>query len=512
MDRYLSRIDTQARDLPQQHRFFIWGVIAGFLFLAVYLGMKVGQGAYQMPMLVCAAMCGTAVGLWMGPKLWLLVPLGMCFEIPALPIGGRSIELTELAVAGAALGILVRFFTREEKIRIFRPESTGILLYIAWVGLIWALNPVGLAMLGSETVGLRFYIKLLIAFTGYIIISSRTLTTWDCRQIIRMWIAGAYISFAVGLVLYYVQGPPQFMDAVGPEDNFYTWHQSLVKPAFATLTYIFCRFRFSEIVDLRRWYLPVVIAGCYAMGFLSGKRAGLAFLLLLPFLVFAARKEVLGLVISGVLGILAVGILVSAQGRFIALPLTVQRALSYLPGEWDRQISQMSHGGSLDPFRTQMNELAWGQIQENPIIGKGFGIDVKKFVRIIQSTDNFSYRNIVALAMGSSWHNTWLGIWADFGFPAIIFWGIYVVQSLVLSRKQLRSTTRNQPEHVLAGMITLTFVFKLLTSYTGGHSAMTPLEQWWMYGIIVALVGAQRANQKRSGQKPAHRNAWELRT
>src|SRR5438552_16647180 len=85
---------------------------------------------------------------------------------------------------------------------------------------------------------------------------------------------------------------------------------------------------------------------------------------------------------------------------------------------------------------------------------------------------------LLSLALGSSWHNTWLGIWADFGLPAVLFWAIFWTQALVIGFAVYRRTLPGSPYQTLALMLLFSFIINILRSWTSGHSADGAFATW----------------------------------
>jgi hypothetical protein len=113
---------------------------------------------------------------------------------------------------------------------------------------------------------------------------------------------------------------------------------------------------------------------------------------------------------------------------------------------------------------------------------------------------------LLTLALGSSWHNTWLGIWADFGLPAVLFWAMFWVQAVFIGFWVYRRTPHGSAFRTLAMMILLYFIGDILRSWTSGHSANDPFTRWWMYGIMLCLAGVfQRQSQSLKTAAPSER-------
>jgi len=506
MNRPSYGIDLGRTDMPLQHRYFLWAVIALFMVVAVWMGSKIGSGSYQQPMMVVAVLFGLGIGLWMGEKVWLLVPVAFLFNIGTIPVGGRTIELSELACAGVAFIALLRFATRSQPLRIFRSLALGVVLYFLWAMFILVMNPVGLAVMGSADVGLRFYFKIALGFSAFLVMSNQKIGEWECQFLIRMTLIGSVFSAIVdaSATIAGIRETSANTAAMGisgysgSEGEGYTWHQSLSGPAMIFTAWMFSRYRSTEIFSIQRFYLPLIYLVALVLALYSGKRVGFAMVLVFPLIALIVHKEWKAIMLSGVLAILGISFLVAGHGSLFNLPFTVQRALSTLPGT-DGWEAKRGFAESIDPFRDKMRELAWTKIQENPVIGKGFGLDVKDYLRIVQSGD-FMTILVLGLAMGSSWHNTWLGYWADFGFPAIVFWAIFRLQFVWLSWKTYKLAEPKSAIQVLALMFFISSIEGWLTSWTSGHSANDPYSQWWRYGFIVSLYTCLCLRRVRSVQ------------
>src|SRR6202011_1536629 len=150
-------------------------------------------------------------------------------------------------------------------------------------------------------------------------------------------------------------------------------------------------------------------------------------------------------------------VLTAGQGTWFKLPLQVQRSLSYLPGNWDWEVRQQFQGG-IDPFRQELRDLAWKNITAHPIVGQGYAVNARELWVMGRQATNLSEFGIMVMALGSSWHNTWLGIWADFGLPAIIFWAVFWIQSIRVGNRVYRNSAHGSSIRTCGLMILLYFI------------------------------------------------------
>src|SRR5438046_9482107 len=130
-----------------------------------------------------------------------------------------------------------------------------------------------------------------------------------------------------------------------------------------------------------------------------------------------------------------------------------------------------------------MRELAWANIEKHPIFGQGYTVNWNEIYGIYARRDPHMFA-VLSLARGSSWHNTWLGIWADFGFPAVLFWAIFWIQAVVIGFWVYRRTFHGSSSRTLALMLLLWFIILICRSWTSGHSADSAFSTWWMFGLL----------------------------
>ena len=199
------------------------------------------------------------------------------------------------------------------------------------------------------------------------------------------------------------------------------------------------------------------------------------------------------LLLGGILASVLLSIAVLGQGRLFVLPLAAQRTLVNLPGEWDARVLSSTTGldkEEKDVFRSMMKEKAWQIINDKPFTGRGLSIDLKDMVALIQTNQNIEKKEMDALAAGSSWHHKWLGISADIGVPAAVFYGFFNLLLLILYIL-LVVKSRNQGWYYAFSLFQLCMAARyILLSTNGGHTATSPIEEWWVYGIGLAVLSS----------------------
>ena len=482
-------------------------MLLGF-FLAVFMGSAVGSADLGIVSIVLGVGIGIATFLVLGKNYWLLIPFSLGASFPALPVGGRTLDFPELAIAGSGLFFLLRLASRKEKLQIFRQASVPILLFVAWVSMVFMLNPVGLAMLGSEMGGARFYLKLALAFAAFLIMSNRDYTEREMRWIFASLIFGAVFSLFYGFAEYTIQGPKVDITTGMVADEYYTWHQLLAGPPLTITFLLFARWSPREIFTLQRAWLVFLYFACFLLVLLSGKRMAMLTMVVVPLVSAIVWRQFIPIFVALILATASLLALTAGHGQLFNLPLVAQRTISFLPGDWDADLVGLT--GGKDDFREELRRMATDTIKSYPWIGRGFALSIQDTSTASAMAEKGGAIDIqvASNALGRSWHNTWLGYAADFGIPLSVIQAIIYIWVIVLSAKVFRHYGNRSLFGVFALYLLLFTVRDLLASHTSGHTAFDAWVRWWMYGVLVSLYCAL---PKKQGAIPARSVDAKLR-
>jgi hypothetical protein len=469
--------------------------------VAIWLGTRAGQGNVRfVGGLVLTALLVVVV-MKLGARSWLLLPLGMTLNVPVPLTFGREFNCRELSCIVLVIHTMCRVALRRQKLEIFRKAHVWPLLYAGWAFMVFLKNPTGLMSLGAETVGARFYFQIFLGLCSFLVVANTAVEERDMKWFFILTFAGACVNVAHG-VWYWQSGQAlvdrfsQTVNLYQADEEFYTWHQALSMPALVAVMLIFARYQHQEIASIRRAYLWLVIATAVGLIAFSGKRAGVGSVFLIP--VFAAllhRRVGMGGILVLAMGVL-IGVVTMSHGRILRLPLSAQRALSFLPGDWDPRVKML---GTQDEFRKLMREAALEQVQQHPWVGKGLAINLKEYWGDRLATGG----QITAVTAGHSWHTLWLGIAADFGIPAAIIWALLWIH---FTRLAFTLAPRLPPAswaRTLASYLFIYLCWQWVNSYTSGHSAQPAFDGWWLYALLVPLSRMLERREEESAHRPA---------
>jgi O-antigen ligase len=120
----------------------------------------------------------------------------------------------------------------------------------------------------------------------------------------------------------------------------------------------------------------VFFVAALAAIFLSGFRATILSAMVFFALATLLRRRGQDIVVAGGVSLLGLVFLILLQGSVVQLPLTMQRTLSWLPGDWNQEVVDNAEGSSR--WRYEMVEWAWNDttVLRNKIWGQGIGFTI----------------------------------------------------------------------------------------------------------------------------------------
>lgn len=435
-----------------------------FAFYALRLGLA---GGFLWIHIFLMSLIGGTLIFSFRDRYWLLIPISMLANITALSVFNRSINLIEVSVL-VCIAVFLIHTALQKQSTYFHPNlSWPIYVHLLWVGVMFALNPIGMAFLGSENVGGRFYLNILMGALAFTVLLQQRCREKDAMFIL---IAGIMLSFIL---------PIQVILRLRAIELNIFWHQSWSWPSSLLVLYLLSRYR--------HWNLRFLLFFLFATGIamMSGKRATIGVILVLPLIstFFLHRQTALTLSRFAIIAI-PLSVLLLTHGVMFTLPISAQRSMAFLPGRWDQSLEGMHE----DLFRQEVRKLAYAEIRARPVLGRrGYALHRDELTYLLLASPTAESDMFGGHAETGNWHSTWLAFWVDFGLPAVL---LYAAFSIILIRFGLRlyhQLPDRSYRKVLTGMLLLWFASHMIRSWTGGHSASIPLHRWWMLGMLVAI-------------------------
>ena len=271
-------------------------------------------------------------------------------------------------------------------------STLDYLVYInlAYLATVYVRNPAGFWAMQTSVVGGRPYFEIALAFGAFIILSRVQITDFIAKIfplffVIPAWCVGlldlvARLSqqAAVPLAMIYSGvGAGGLAGALQQEARVGETRMTGMQFAGVSSVLALCAkynplTLISPLHPLRAVFFALAIGAI----FLSGFRSVILFAMVAFLLSSILRGSVKDLWIAGAGLLIALVALISVQGSFIQLPLTVQRTLTWLPGDWDQQAVVDAEGSTR--WRVEMWGWAWNddRILRDRTWGQGFGLSL----------------------------------------------------------------------------------------------------------------------------------------
>lgn len=332
-------------------------------------------------------------------NIWVLLPISwyLTGRLPWLPI---PFTVRDLCFMAAIFFFTLFFATRALPWR--RKTSTlDYLIYInlAYLAIVFARNPVGFWAMQSSMVGGRPYFEIGLAFGAFMILSRVQINDFIAKIFPLFFIIPAWCVAVLDVIgrlipqtayplamMYSGVGSRGLTGAFQEEAQLGETRMTGMQNAGVSLVLALCA-KYNPITMISPLYpmRALLLAIAFVAIFLSGYRSVLLFAMVAFVLSALLRGRLKDLWIAGSVMLLAIVVLVSLQGSVLQLPRTMQRALSWLPGDWDQAAVADAEGST--QWRVEMWGWAWNdnRILRDRTWGQGFGLSLDDMSLIASS-------------------------------------------------------------------------------------------------------------------------------
>jgi hypothetical protein len=416
---------ANAINIPKSH--LIMGLS---LPLAVLLGYFVAEpmelGSLAVVVFVMVALSIPLILKWYYP----LLVLGWNAVMAAGFLPGRPYFWALLAFVGLLIAVVSRAVSPNARF-VIEPSITKSLLAMTGVVIVTGLltGGIGSHLLGSDRYGGRNYFYFFASVAGYFVFTSRLIPPHRAGLYVAMyWLAG--LTGTVGVLaalggskldfLWLFFPPVDALQAAtlegplsGPEPLLRIMDFSMAGAGL--YGYLLARFGIRGVLDLTQPWRLLLFLLALVGGLLSGFRS----FVLLSSILFAILFYLEGLhrtryALALVGGLLLTGVVVLPQAA--KLPLAVQRALSFLPGQFD--YTARADALASTEWRVEMWRQALPEVPKYLFRGRGWSIDARDFfttVEIGHVGDGHT-----ATVLTGNFHNGPLSILIPFGLYGLI--------------------------------------------------------------------------------------------
>ena len=355
---------------------------------------------------------------WLKDRCWLVIPF-------CLPVEGRfnflplNFSMLEIAILYVMSYMLLQFVMgRQPRLK------TGS--WIIWVGLGPLLSivlyhwirsgDIGIRALGGTGWGGRTYFQIsLYALAIPVIASFSGSSLRDFRLVPLVYLLGTLMDLIPNTLTTLVPGLAPYIFKVYSAVNTGAYGRELMGAftgefegtiirfrnfgffgyalALAILSYIPFRYWLSPN---RLWVAPALLLSLFLTA-LSGFRSQIFYICVGGFVALWATARRKAFLLFPI-GVIALGLITVSQGTVLEYPLGIQRAFSFLPGNWNQRALADAEQSSL--WRKEMRELFFGEyFKKAPWIGQGYHYDpiysLREFdlfmrITVLQVSDTYS--------------------------------------------------------------------------------------------------------------------------
>ncbi|MCX6960811.1 MAG: hypothetical protein NTW91_11165 [Verrucomicrobia bacterium] len=366
-------------------------IIAGCgLIMALYAGNWIAEGDYLYLETIFGGLVALFLFLGFGKVGYLLIPVsfGLVGQISVLPLPFSVQQLVIMLATGFFIAKKI-FKSDQNK---FHFEKIDLLAWasILYLGIVYLRNPVGINALGGDLVGGKPYVDFILGVMSYVILGGCVITPKQSKNIVKY---NAVLMLSVALICTVVMFLPSIGNVLGKfYSSFSTWsivEGSEVEVGETRLTplqggwtlvllSICCANPMKMLSPKNYRYLLMYLTGII-MILLSGFRSALFNSVLLTALGSVLRDKTVG----AFKFLFAIFIFVSLFSLIsysdIKLPLTAQRGLSFLPGNWDPEATKLAEDSSKWRYRMWELMLTTDRYIHSKMWGDGYGFTRKEF-------------------------------------------------------------------------------------------------------------------------------------
>jgi hypothetical protein len=368
----------------------VWCALLLGLLVAVMIGSAVGSSDMRLIAGVIGVIPVAIIFVKLKTNIWVLLPIGwyLTGRLPWLPI--------PFTVRDLCFMVVIFFFTLFFATRAVPwKRKVGLLDYLIYINLaylatVYVRNPAGFWAMQTSMVGGRPYFEILLAFGAFMVLSRVQITDFIAKIFPLFFVIPAWcvaILDVIGRLIPQTAYPLAMMySGVGSrgvtsafQEEAQLGETRMVGMQNAGLSSVLalCA-KYNPITLISPFYpLRAILLGiAFGAIFLSGFRSVLLFAMVAFFLSALLRGRLKDLWVAGAVMLLVVVTLISLQGSVLQLPRTMQRALSWLPGDWDQAATADAEGSS--QWRFEMWEWAWNddRILRDRTWGQGFGLSI----------------------------------------------------------------------------------------------------------------------------------------
>jgi hypothetical protein len=480
---------------------------AGLLF-AWFAGSYVADENYTPIAAVLGILVVIFLVFGLGQSIYALIPIcwGLTGQISVLPL---PFDIRQLVIL-LACGLFIPAIIFKSKLRKPTFETTDLWIWINLLYLATAFfrNPVGVAALaGGDRVGGKPYVDVILAFMAYLMLSRFRISP-KFASALPMYIvlANAFTAFAGYIGMFF----PRVASVLGifysgfgnMSYSFGLDTQGVVagETRFGFLTglgstlILFCisssdPLQYLKNLNLRLLFL--YITG-YILILFSGFRSAIIGGILQTFVAVFIRDRIVGIAkFLFIAFFIAVGgILLSYSS--VDLPFTFQRALCFLPGNWDVTAKADAQTSSEWRYELWRIALTSDKYIKSKFLGDGFGflrVDFERGVDIMSGRSQAGAGDVEQeqFLLDGDFHSGPVSSIRFVGYVGLSLFIILLVKSAYCATSLIRQATRTPFERISFFMAIQIIIYPFFFIFIFGDYRTAIVDTLYFLGMLKLL-------------------------
>jgi hypothetical protein len=315
----------------------------------------------------------------LGQKVWLAFIFLFTMQVPIVR-GFTSQEFGQFILIGFSMML---FLMRKLRIHLSFGELDFWRITVALIiAQVYFRNPVGLNIMGADSVGARPYFVAAVAFMTGCVLSQYRVDPKEIKWSVWISIAAAFVMFPLNSWRYGL-GRDTAIETVGVVAGMEGEGAGRIGK-YERMAQSLSAILVSRISPLKACVHPLwglfllLVLGMAAM---SGYRNSVAYVGIVLLIGIAYRGGFISLVISCIMGVFALGSIALLNLAY-PLPGKVQRALSPFPGTWEEKYIESADDSTewrIDMWKAALLTDDW---IKNKILGDGLGMTREEMMKM----------------------------------------------------------------------------------------------------------------------------------
>lgn len=368
----------------------LWVCLALGLCVALVLGSAVGTSDTRMIFAVLALIPATVIFVKLKTNIWVLAPIGwyLTGKLLWLPL---PLTVRDMCFVAVIISYTIFFAMRVVPWK-RKPRALDYLIWInlAYLCVVFVRNPVGVWAFQSSMVGGRPYVEIALAFGVFMVLSRATMTATIARIFPLFFVvptmATAFLDvlsrfrpeLSYPIASVYSGAGSLSLDASLQQEATIgeTRLTGMLSAGVAGVLYLCSRYNPLSLVSPLHPFRVLLFLSALTAIFLSGFRSAILFALAAFLLSALLRRKAAELWVAAGAAILGLALIVALQGHVVQFPKTMQRSLSWLPGDWNEEARYDAESSSRWRFEMWEWALNDDRIMRDKVWGQGFGLSL----------------------------------------------------------------------------------------------------------------------------------------